>query len=95
MPIVLIGIAFVLGIGAYLLNREILVLRRERRVLESVVSSLLDGYDPDLEQDAWIKVLWYPSGDPPEREGHPMSAAEREVIERLMPVRSTGRREHG
>lgn len=94
MSVVLIMIAIVVGVGTFVLNWEIFVLRREQRVLESVVSSLLDGYDPDLEQDAWIKVLWY-YDSPPEREGERMPADEREVIERLMPVRSTGRREHG
>lgn len=64
-------------------------LRQQRTTLESVIESLLAGYDPDLDADAWVKILWSYSGDH-EREGGPMSPDERAVVLRLMPPKQTG-----
>lgn len=88
-------IVFVIAMLAMMVGAVVAAFRRisrlhsQRRVLESVVILLLSGYDPDLELNAWVKVLWYPSGDPPEREGQPITLAEREVVERLRPESGT------
>lgn len=70
------------------LRREVADLRSERETLEAVATALLDGYDPDLDLNAWVKVLWSHGGDH-EREGARMTLAELEVVERLKPKSGT------
>lgn len=52
----------------------------ELKALRSIVRNYQAGYDADLHQGAWVKVIGSHLGNPPEREGHRLTERERELL---------------
>lgn len=64
------------GAGAVTIDK----VASERDAAYDVIRNLQAGYEPELELGAWVKVVLFSWGGDHEREGHPMTDAERAVL---------------
>lgn len=73
----------VVRVDTYSSDGDICGCPSETEVLRGIIRQMLDGFDPSLEEGAWVKIFGSYSG--PEREGHLMTNAEKIEVERAKP----------